>query len=379
MKGSHARNRLRVSKLEERVDRVRKMEQYFDAILDAKRSWPETLLSDPVIRMYLQELQVYYEHGQWLNDYECDERGELPADLKRGVLSQDALYDLFSEMEDLADEAAGKKEMNIKELCDAIKLQTVIKKQVIEFSETFDFHLVDALLMRFREYRDMNAARMELKQVLGEDPGNVKMLACMLKASADLYDVYREKGICDEVFIETMKCYTRFIDETHQMTGRWEFDRDWWTTRQAGGHLFRIGELEYEIKALDDRNVIEMHIPSDAKFSPEYVDESLKMAREFWREFFPKLLACEYRCESWLMDRQLLGMLDEDSNILSFQKRFEIFDEGEASSEFVEWLFQTKTTDYETLSENTSLQRKVKAHVLSGGVIRNAYGKLREA
>ena len=233
MKGSHARNRLRVSKLEERVDRVRKMEQYFDAILDAKRSRPEILLSDPVIRMYLQELQVYYEHGQWLNDYECDERGELPADLKRGVLSQDALYDLFSEMEDLTDEAAGKKEMNIKELCDAIKLQTVIKKQVIEFSETFDFHLVDALLMRFREYRDMNAARMELKQVLGEDPGNVKMLACMLKASADLYDVYCEKGICDEVFIETMKCYTRFIDETYQMTGRWEFDRDWWTTRQA--------------------------------------------------------------------------------------------------------------------------------------------------
>lgn len=358
-----------MSKLEERVDRVRKMEQYFDAILDAKGSRPETLLSDPVIKTYLQELQAYYEHGQWLNDYESDERGELPADLKRGVLSQDALYDLFSEMENLA---------NIKDLCDAIKLQSVIKKQVVAFSETFDFHLVDALLMRFREYRDMNAARLELKQILGEDPGNVKMLACMLKASADLYDVYREKGICDDVFIETMKCYTRFIDETYQMTGRWEFDRDWWTTRQAGGHLFRIGELEYEIKALDDRTVIEMHIPSDAKFSPEYVDESLKMAREFWGKFFPELLACEYRCESWLMDRQLRSMLKEDSNILNFQDRFEIFDEGEASSEFVEWLFQTKTTDYETLSENTSLQKKVKAHVLSGGVIRNAYGKLRE-
>ena len=30
-------------------------------------------------------------------DYEADERGELPPDLKRGVLSQDALYDLLEE------------------------------------------------------------------------------------------------------------------------------------------------------------------------------------------------------------------------------------------------------------------------------------------
>jgi hypothetical protein len=32
--------------------------------------------------------------------YEADERGELPPDLKRGVLSQDALYDLLEEKHD---------------------------------------------------------------------------------------------------------------------------------------------------------------------------------------------------------------------------------------------------------------------------------------
>ena len=30
-----------------------------------------------------------------LEDYEADERGEFPPDLKRGVLSQDALFDLL--------------------------------------------------------------------------------------------------------------------------------------------------------------------------------------------------------------------------------------------------------------------------------------------
>ena len=41
------------------------------------------------------ELVEYYESGQWLRDYEADERGELPRDLKRGVLSQDGLWNLL--------------------------------------------------------------------------------------------------------------------------------------------------------------------------------------------------------------------------------------------------------------------------------------------
>ena len=41
------------------------------------------------------ELIAYYESGQWLQDYEADERGELPRNLKRGVLSQDGLWELL--------------------------------------------------------------------------------------------------------------------------------------------------------------------------------------------------------------------------------------------------------------------------------------------
>ena len=43
-----------------------------------------------------RELREYYENGQWLRDYEADERGELPSSLKRGVLSQDGLWDLLA-------------------------------------------------------------------------------------------------------------------------------------------------------------------------------------------------------------------------------------------------------------------------------------------
>ena len=46
-----------------------------------------------------EELIRYYENGQWRADYQLDEEGGLPTGLKRGVLSQDGLYDLLSGLE----------------------------------------------------------------------------------------------------------------------------------------------------------------------------------------------------------------------------------------------------------------------------------------
>ena len=47
-----------------------------------------------------ETLKEYMDSGLWLKDYEADERGELPPELKRGVLSQDGLYDLLHDIEE---------------------------------------------------------------------------------------------------------------------------------------------------------------------------------------------------------------------------------------------------------------------------------------
>ncbi len=67
-----------------RRERVKKYERLFDEAL--AQPDPEKL----------RLLEAYYTSGEWLEDYEADERGEFPPDLKRGVLSQDALYNLLS-------------------------------------------------------------------------------------------------------------------------------------------------------------------------------------------------------------------------------------------------------------------------------------------
>ena len=78
------------------IDRVKKMELYFDTICDAVALNPNAVSEDEKIAEMFYELLGYYENGQWLKDYESDERKELPSDLKRGVLSQDAFYERLS-------------------------------------------------------------------------------------------------------------------------------------------------------------------------------------------------------------------------------------------------------------------------------------------
>ena len=66
------------------IERITYMEALFDRALET--------------RVIPDELRDYSTGGQWLLDYEADERGELPEDLKRGVLSQDGLWNLLEEL-----------------------------------------------------------------------------------------------------------------------------------------------------------------------------------------------------------------------------------------------------------------------------------------
>lgn len=86
------------SKIETRIERICRMEQNFDTLCKAMDYDSESIQRDTALSMILRDLTAYYEGGQWLADYEADERGELPSELKRGVLSQDALYNILCEI-----------------------------------------------------------------------------------------------------------------------------------------------------------------------------------------------------------------------------------------------------------------------------------------
>ncbi len=84
--------------LEKTIERVKKMEGYFEMVGAFQKVSSQNEKLDTNLEKAVQELAAYLESGEWLADYECDERGELPRDLKRGVLSQDGLYNLLEEL-----------------------------------------------------------------------------------------------------------------------------------------------------------------------------------------------------------------------------------------------------------------------------------------
>ncbi len=77
-----------------RAERVSFYEKIYDEVRSAS---PEKASSGEETRMKVRLLDAYYTSGEWQEDYEADEAGLLPAELKRGVLSQDGLYDLLTE------------------------------------------------------------------------------------------------------------------------------------------------------------------------------------------------------------------------------------------------------------------------------------------
>lgn len=100
-----------------RIDRIKAMEARLDKCTEAVNTLSEAAEKYFAAREDLVKLSQYYGSSLWLNDFEADEAGKLPEDLKRGVLSEDAVYDLLTEhrelMAALARAVAGSIEDNI--------------------------------------------------------------------------------------------------------------------------------------------------------------------------------------------------------------------------------------------------------------------------
>ena len=79
------------------VERIQEMERIFDKAKEAVSGLSEALEAFEGCEKELKKLEDYYAGARWMKDFEDDEAGKLPADLKRGVLSEDGVYDLLTE------------------------------------------------------------------------------------------------------------------------------------------------------------------------------------------------------------------------------------------------------------------------------------------
>ena len=259
--------------------------------------------------------------------------------------------------------------MIMTELCSEIALPEEIKAKVLRYDRELDYGKFASYFTEIGDIHERERAYEQLTETLGDDADGTKMLTCQLHMALDAERGYREKGIDHKIFVDTMKCFTRFIGETKVSLGKWCYDRGWWSIRQITMLLFRIGELEYEFTELDGRNVINMHIPSDAVLTDEECEKSHKMAADFINRYYPQYGQCEFVCWSWLLSPNLKELLPERSHIIHFQSYFEITGFEPDCMDYTDWVFKTSGKDPEKYPENTSLQRSMKTYLLNGGKI----------
>lgn len=95
--------------MKDRITRIAEME----ARLNRITAWLENASGD--VREDVRLLDEYYRGPLWRSDFEADEAGELPADLPRGVLSEDAVYNALSDYEEQKQDGTAKRVETMRE------------------------------------------------------------------------------------------------------------------------------------------------------------------------------------------------------------------------------------------------------------------------
>ena len=81
------------------IARIKKYESYMDEATLLIR----TDKNSNRLKYLISELEAYYESVKWRKDFESDEAGLLPKNLKRGVLSEDGINDLLDEYKEVSE------------------------------------------------------------------------------------------------------------------------------------------------------------------------------------------------------------------------------------------------------------------------------------
>lgn len=213
---------------------------------------------------------------------------------------------------------------------------------------------------------------------------------------ATLDDVRRyhaARGIPDDVSWATLADLGRNMAIHERIYGKGGFDEQNWITLHWRGGIYQLGRLQFnrsrirydaatiEQLGLDFRHgdpALGVHIPETGPLSPEACDASFRWAREFFARHFPEDTYRVATCGSWLLDEQLAEYLPPTSNIIRFQRRFQLVPGGRvADREIVRFVFRRDTTRFDELPRRTTLERAIVQHLLAGRHWQSRSGWLR--
>lgn len=263
------------------------------------------------------------------------------------------------------------------ELYRLLELPNEVKSELIDYGNKRNSEVSNSITDKILQRKEWDSGIKELQDLLGDDSNGIKILWELLNIIENYsYKEYVKREISEDIFVATMRFCSRFINEHYQTFHTYKFIWAWWFPRQISLNEFRIGALEYEFVSSED-NEIAVHIPSDANLQKESVLQSLNDFFEFRKSYFSEWEKVKLTCDSWMLMPELKELLGEDSNIVAFQNLFEIDNLNYDATWYMGWIFPGCENVNESLPERTTLQHRMKKHLLDGKRFGIAKGHLK--
>ena len=193
------------------------------------------------------------------------------------------------------------------------------------------------------------------------------LLLCMTPM---LYKKYKQKGIEDKIFYDTMRDLRYKLEEcrlVHNVNGTFVAA---WYKGIFGMKIFELGRLQFEINHTwfdctvkgkyvpKGTKVLSVHIPrSEVRLSHDLVLDSYNRAVEFFKEEFHENII--FICSSWLLYPWNREVLKNGSNLAQFYDDFTIVSSGEYQNYSEVWRLFDCLYDGnpDNLPADTSLRR----------------------
>ncbi|MDO4793948.1 MAG: hypothetical protein Q3993_07160 [Filifactor alocis] len=200
------------------------------------------------------------------------------------------------------------------------------------------------------------------------------------KAETFTRRLYEDKGLGCELFEDNIRDIEIWAEDYEKKSGlRGIEDRHkTWIEDILELRVIKLGRLQFEYMDEDratrfgplpissDTLCINVHIREGEKLSEELCEDSYRRAWNFYLSQGHVFSCLIFVCDSWLVNPKLETLLNEDSNILKFQRKYHFLSENLESRQMEERVFGTLSEDPSTYPERTSLQRALKNQLKSG-------------
>jgi hypothetical protein len=198
-----------------------------------------------------------------------------------------------------------------------------------------------------------------------------------LAALADVRRFHARRRIPDEISWATLSDLGRNLKRDRLLLGDGGLRTSGWLTLHFRGAIYELGRLQFNRMQVGAAHVADafregdpalgIHIPESGPLTPEACEDSFARAQPFFARHFPETPTRLGICTSWLLDPQLAEYLEPESNIMRFQRRFDLVGEGfDGDADVLRFVFHRIAPDIDDLPQRTTLERAIVAHLGAG-------------